>query len=117
MRCTILFLSVVLASLLLLQTEATLGLLKGLGKGFLIGKAVGLTKGILLGNKKSSTQRRPTRYYKKPSYNQQSYCHGKRAVDVDLATIDEVDITLDLLADMETEHCFKKIVCALNTGK
>merc|ERR1711930_39347 len=40
--------------------------------------------------------------------------YGKRSVEGEEV---ELDVTLKLLTDMEPEHCYKRIICAANTGK
>merc|ERR1711930_18063 len=38
--------------------------------------------------------------------------YGKRSVEGE-----ELDVTLNMLVEMEPEHCYKRIICAANTGK
>merc|ERR1711981_100841 len=38
---------------------------------------------------------------------------GKRSVEEDA----ELDVTLNMLTEMEPEHCYKRVICAANTGK
>ena len=117
MHSSVLVSATVLASLLLLQspwrTEATFGIalapialpaalgaltvgqigaLAGVG---LLGKAAGLLIGGALARG-----------------SQRGYRRGRRAV-----ARDEVDLTLDMLADMEPEQCYRRIICAINTGQ
>merc|ERR1711981_1004365 len=39
---------------------------------------------------------------------------GKRSVEGEEV---ELDVTLNMLVEMEPEHCYKRIICAANTGK
>merc|ERR1711981_187525 len=40
--------------------------------------------------------------------------YGKRSVEGEEV---ELDVTLNMLVEMEPEHCYKRIICAANTGK
>ena len=118
MHSSVLVAATVLASLLLLQSpwkaEATFGIalapialpaalgaltvgqigaLAGVG---LLGKAAGLLIGGALARG-----------------SQRGYRRGRRAA----GARDEVDLTLDMLADMEPEQCYRRIICAINTGQ
>ena len=119
MHSSLLFAATLLASILLLQspwrTEATfvlapialpaaltvaqLGALAGVG---LLGKAAGLAGGLLLGGALGRGSRR-----------HHGYRRGRRAADGP----DEVDLTMDMLSDMEPEQCYRRIICAVNTGQ
>merc|ERR1712066_644763 len=41
---------------------------------------------------------------------------GKRSLE-SLELELELDVTLNMLVEMESEHCYKRIICAANTGK
>ena len=120
MHSSVLLAATLLSSLLLLQSpwraEATfalapialpaalgaltvgqIGALAGVG---LLGKAAGLAGGLLLGGALARGSRR-------------GYRRGRRAADGP----DEVDVTLDMLADMEPDQCYRRIICAINTGQ
>ena len=60
--------------------------------------------GILLSRAASRRQSRYGRY------------RGRRAAEAEVEEV-EIDATLRLLTEMEPEHCFKRIICAAQTGK
>ena len=60
--------------------------------------------GILLSRAASRRQSRYGRY------------RGRRAAEAEVEEV-EMDATLRLLTEMEPEHCYKRIICAAQTGK
>merc|ERR1711981_428938 len=75
---------------------AALAILTKLG-----GIAGGLLLSRALSNRGSSSRGHGRRY-------------GKRSVEGEEV---ELDVTLNMLVEMEPEHCYKRIICAANTGK
>ena len=117
MRSSVLSLPVLSTALILLlqvhQDEATFPLtigaltltagqvtaLAGLG---VLAKLSGVVGGILLSRAASGRQSRYRRY------------RGRRSAEVEDA---EISATLTMLTEMEPEQCFKRVICAAQTGK
>merc|ERR1712006_8576 len=111
------------ALILLLQVhldEATFALTIGAGAGALaltagqvtalaglgvLTKLSGVVGGVLLSralSSRSSSRRSHGRRY------------GKRSAEAEEI---EIDVALNMLTEMEPEHCYKRIICAASTGK
>merc|ERR1712001_781577 len=124
MRSSVLSLPVLSTALILLlqvhQDEATFALTISAGTGALaltagqgtalaglgvLAKLSGVVGGILLSRagSRSGRQSRGRRYYR-----------GKRSAEVEEL---EIDVTLNMLTETEPEQCFKRIICAAQTGK
>lgn len=73
--------------------------LAGLG---VLAKLSGVVGGILLSRAASGRQSRYRRY------------RGRRSAEVEDA---EISATLTMLTEMEPEQCFKRVICAAQTGK
>ena len=123
MRSSVLSLPVLTTALLLLlqvhQDEATIALTIGAGAGALaltagqvtalaglgvLAKLSGVVGGILLSRGGSRRQSR---------YGGRRY-RGRRSAEVEEL---EISATLSMLTEMEPEQCFKRIICAAQTGK
>ena len=74
-------------------TTTQLAAVAGVG---LLGKAAGFLGASLLSQRTRRTSRR----------------RGKRDVDSDV----KIDSTLEMLVEMEPEHCYKRVLCAASTG-
>ena len=75
-------------------TTTQLAAVAGVG---LLGKAAGFLGASLLSQRTSRTSRR----------------RGKRDVESDV----KIDSTLEMLVEMEPEHCYKRVLCAASTGE
>ena len=126
MRSSVLSLPVLSTALVLLlqvhQDEATVALTIGAGAGALVltagqttvlaslgvlAKLSGVLSGVILARAASggSSQSGGARH---------SSYRGRRSAEVEQL---EIDVTLNLLTEMEPEQCFKRIICAAQTGK
>ena len=125
MRFSVLSLPVLSVALILLlqvhQDEATFALTIGTGATALaltagqvtalaglgvLTKLSGVVGGVLLSralqSRSSSRSRSHGRRY------------GKRSAQAEEV---EIDVALNMLSEMEPEHCYKRIICAASTGK
>ena len=122
MRSSVFSLPFLAALILLLQVqpdEATIALTIGATAltasqvtalaGFgILAKLSGVVGGILLSRAASGgSSRRQSRYGR---------YRGRRAAEAEVEEV-EMDATLRLLTEMEPEHCYKRIICAAQTGK
>ena len=121
MRSSLLSLPVLSTALILLlqvhQDEATFPItigalaltsgqvtaLAGLG---VLAKLSGVVGGILLSRAASGSSRQSR-------YRGRRY-RGKRSAEVEEL---QIDVTLNMLTETEPEQCFKRIICAAQTGK
>ena len=119
MRSSVLSLPVLSTALILLlqvhQDEATFPItigalaltagqvtaLAGLG---VLAKLSGVVGGILLSRAASNSG----------GYRGRGYYRGKRSAEVEEL---QIDVTLNMLTETEPEQCFKRIICAAQTGK